>query len=227
MTDDELQWKLTLAGDVIGIAITVPGEIQKVGGYGLEIVGVKDDRGWRYKAKQYDAFEIVDATSDQNVTDGNVRIYRIEAVVGVGVAGGSGGSGEVPDLEDYATQEWVNQQQFLTQHQDISGKEDKMAIVPFTQSAAAVTVQFGYNKIGFEVNSLAITLPSVGANETNLKGLLIKFTTGANPDVSFTNNNVIFAESYEVAANSIVELNAIRDDEYWYITSQKFNTQNS
>ena len=137
---------------------------------------------------------------------------------------------KLSDLQNdllFATQQWVNEQNFLKQHQDISGKEDKIEIIPFTTSAAAITAQFGYNKIGFEVNTLAITLPTVGANETNLKGLLIKFTTGANPDVSFTNNNVIFAESYEVAANSIVELNAICDDEYWYVTSQKFNTQNS
>ena len=115
----------------------------------------------------------------------------------------------------------------MTEHQDVSGKEDKMQIVSYAQSATAITVEFGYNKIGFDVNTLAITLPTVETDVATLKGLLIKFTTGANPDISFTNNNVIFADAYDTPASSIVELNAIYDGDNWYITSQKFNAQNS
>lgn len=134
---------------------------------------------------------------------------------------------EHQSLSGYATEQWVNEQNFLKQHQDISGKEDKMQIVSYAQSATAITVEFGYNKIGFDVNTLAITLPTVETDVATLKGLLIKFTTGANPDISFTNNNVIFADAYDTPASSIVELNAIYDGDNWYITSQKFNAQNS
>ena len=134
---------------------------------------------------------------------------------------------EHQSLSGYATEQWVNDQNFLKQHQDISGKEDKMQIVSYAQSATAITVEFGYNKIGFDVNTLAITLPTVETDVATLKGLLIKFTTGANPDISFTNNNVIFADAYDTPASSIVELNAIYDGDNWYITSQKFNAQNS
>lgn len=137
---------------------------------------------------------------------------------------------KLSDLQNdllFATQQWVISQRYLTEHQDVSGKEDKMQIVSYAQSATAITVEFGYNKIGFEVNTLAITLPTVGNDVATLKGLLIKFTTGANPDISFTNNNVIFADAYDTPASSITELNAIYDGDNWYITSQKFKAQNS
>jgi hypothetical protein len=94
MTDNELHWEVVLAYGVVAIAITVPSEMQKVDGYGLVVVGEKDGRRWRYKEKPYEAFEIVDASSEQNVSEDNVRVYRIEAIVGIGLAGGSGDAGK-------------------------------------------------------------------------------------------------------------------------------------
>ena len=35
---------------------------------------------------------------------------------------------QISDLSGYATQTWVQQQGYLTQHQDISGKADKIAV---------------------------------------------------------------------------------------------------
>lgn len=34
---------------------------------------------------------------------------------------------DIPSLDDYATQTWVSNQGYLTQHQDISGKQDKLS----------------------------------------------------------------------------------------------------
>lgn len=300
MDAHDLQWNIATTDDGKAVAITIPCTSQQLGPYGLIITG-NNGSHWRYKAKPGEAFEIVDATSEQHFPDDQVRVFALSAFVGIGA--GIGGSIEqvqsdwneadetspafiqnkpnIPSLDGYATinyvnsyvnssltgyvtagyvnsyvsnqlsnyatqqwvnnqnflkehqsldgyatQQWVNEQNFLKQHQDISGKEDKMQIVSYAQSATAITVEFGYNKIGFEVNTLAITLPTVGTDVATLKGLLIKFTTGTNPNISFTNNNVIFADAYDTPASSIVELNAIYDGDNWYITSQKFNTQN-
>lgn len=280
MDAHDLQWNIATTDDGKAVAITIPCTSQQLGPYGLIITG-NNGSHWRYKAKPGEAFEIVDATSEQHIPDDQVRVFAFNAFVGIGA--GIGGSIEqvqsdwneaddtspafikhkptIPSLtgyatinyvnsyvnssltgyvtagyvnsyvnnqlSNYATQQWVNEQNFLKQHQDISSKEDKMQIVSYAQSVTAITVEFGYNKIGFEVNTLAITLPTVGNDVVTLKGLLIKFTTGANPDISFTNNNVIFADAYDTPASSIVELNAIYDGDNWYITSQKFNAQNS
>lgn len=235
-----LGWTLVTVNDRQQLAITIPSSVQQIDSYGLEVKGIVNGDKWRFKAKPGEAFKIVDTTNEQNIPDDQVRIYNMCYMIGIG-SQNQDMTGyateqwvreqhyltEHQSLSGYATEQWVNEQNFLKQHQDISGKEDKMQIVSYAQSATAITVEFGYNKIGFDVNTLAITLPTVETDVATLKGLLIKFTTGANPDISFTNNNVIFADAYDTPASSIVELNAIYDGDNWYITSQKFNAQNS
>lgn len=235
-----LGWKLVTVNDRQQLAITIPSSVQQIDSYGLEVKGIVNGDNWRFKAKPGETFNIVDTTNEQNIPDDQVRIYNMCYMIGIG-SQNQDMTGyateqwvreqhyltEHQSLSGYATEQWVNEQNFLKQHQDISGKEDKMQIVSYAQSATAITVEFGYNKIGFDVNTLAITLPTVETDVATLKGLLIKFTTGANPDISFTNNNVIFADAYDTPASSIVELNAIYDGDNWYITSQKFNAQNS
>ena len=214
-----LGWTLVTVNDRQQLAITIPSSVQQIDSCGLEVKGVVNGDNWRFKAKPGETFNIVDTTNEQNIPDDQVRIYNMCYMIGIG--------SQNQDMTGYATEQWVYDQNFLKQHQDISGKEDKMQIVSYAQSATDITVEFGYNKIGFNVNTLAITLPTVETDVATLKGLLIKFTTGANPDISFTNNNVIFADAYDTPASSIVELNAIYDGDNWYITSQKFKAQNS
>lgn len=139
-----LQWKIVTTDDGKAVAITFPCTSQLMGNYGLEIKGTKsDDSHWRYKAKPGEAFEIVDATSDQHIPDNQVRVFALTANVGIGAGMGSGGSTEqvqsdweetddtspayiqhkpeIPSLEGYATQQWVEEQRYLTQHQSLDG----------------------------------------------------------------------------------------------------------
>lgn len=109
-----LQWGVATTDDGLAIAITIPCNEQTVGIYGLEIKGTKeDDSHWRYKAKPGEAFEIVDATSDQHLPDNQVRIYAIGAVIGIG--------SQSQDMTGYATQQWVRDQGYLTEHQSFAG----------------------------------------------------------------------------------------------------------
>lgn len=110
-----LQWGVATTDDGLAIAITIPCTEQSVGIYGLEIKGTKsDDFHWRYKAKPGEAFEIVDATSDQHIPDNQVRVFSISANVGIGAGMGSGGADGKSAYEiavdngfDGSEQEWL------------------------------------------------------------------------------------------------------------------------
>lgn len=131
MEAHNLQWSVADTGDGKAIAITVPCGAQGVGGYGLEVVGeYADGSHWRYKAKAGEAFSIVDATSEQNVPDGQARVYAIHGVVGIGALAGGGETftqlqsdweqddetavdfikhkPSIPSLQGYATENYVS-----------------------------------------------------------------------------------------------------------------------
>lgn len=71
---------------------------------------------------------------------------------------------------------------YLTSHQDISGKEDKMAII--SASGTTLNAEVGkYYRYDSTVNTLTITLPTITDN-TKIQGLILNFTTGSTPAVT-------------------------------------------
>ena len=127
MDAHDLQWNIATTDDGKAVAITIPCTSQQLGPYGLVIDG-NNGSHWRYKAKPGEAFEIVDATSEQHIPDDQVRVFALSAFVGIGA--GIGGSIEqvqsdwneadetspafiqnkpnIPSLDGYATINYVN-----------------------------------------------------------------------------------------------------------------------
>ena len=123
-----LGWKLVTVNDRQELAITIPSSVQHIDSYGLEVKGVANGDNWRYKGKPGEVFEIVDATSEQRIPDDQVRVFALNAFVGIGA--GIGGSTEqvqsdwneddetspafiqhkptIPSLTGYATTNYVN-----------------------------------------------------------------------------------------------------------------------
>ena len=127
MDAHDLQWNIATTDDGMAVAITIPCTSQQLGLYGLIITG-NNGSHWRYKAKPGEAFEIVDATSEQHIPDDQVRVFALNAFVGIGA--GIGGSikqvqsdwneadetspafiqnkPNIPSLDGYATINYVN-----------------------------------------------------------------------------------------------------------------------
>jgi len=131
----------------------------------------------------------------------------------------------IQSLNGYATESWVTNQGYLTQHQDISGKEDKIGITVYTASTSSIQLQMSYNRVDFAVGTMAFTLPTVTSSDY-LQGLIVSFTTDTTPSVTVSSTNtVIYADGSdltEIEASTPYELNAIWDGVKWKITLTKF-----
>ena len=121
----------------------------------------------------------------------------------------------------FATQQWVNDQNFLKQHQDISGKENRMQIVvPNSLSFSAETGK--YYRIT-QSGTITVTLPSVQSDY--IEGFLLFFTAASDDCLHFdTQDTVLKADGYEIKAGDICEVNAVYNGDGWQITVVKFNS---
>ena len=108
-----LGWTLVTVNDRQQLAITIPSSVQQIDSYGLEVKGVVNGDNWRFKGKPGETFNIVDTTNEQNVPDDQVRIYNMCYMIGIG--------SQNQDMTGYATQQWVRDQHYLTEHQSLSG----------------------------------------------------------------------------------------------------------
>ena len=252
MEAHDLQWSVADTGDGKAIAITVPCDVQRVDCYGLEVVGQYANGGhWRYKAKAGEAFSIVDATSEQNVPDGQARVYAIHGVVGIGALAGGGetftqlqsdweqdddtavdfikNKPNIPSLAGYATRQWVQAQGFLTAHQDMSNKEDKVSIhVEETGITALSAVVGTYHVVPGTVSNLAVTLPTMTA-AAKLQGLANYLKTGSGtPDVTFTSSHdLVLPKGFAIEADTIYEFNCIFNGAAWVVAYAAFELQQS
>ena len=229
-----LGWTLVTVNDRQQLAITIPSSVQQIDSYGLEVKGIVNGDNWRFKAKPGETFNIVDTTNEQNIPDDQVRIYNMCYMIGIGSQNqdmtGYATQQWVRDqryltehqsLSGYATEQWVNEQNFLKQHQDISGKENRMQIVvPNSLSFAAETGK--YYRIT-QSDTITVTLPSVVSNY--LEGFLLFFTAAADDCLHFdTQETVLKADGYEIKAGDICEVNAVYNSSGWQITVIKFNS---
>lgn len=97
---------------------------------------------------------------------------------------------EHQSLSGYATESWVQQQGYLTQHQDISGKADKIPRVVKTAQDETVTLQPNVEYYFPEMANLAVTL-AAPTDLTILNEYHFFFTSGATSTVfSFNDGDV-------------------------------------
>ena len=120
----------------------------------------------------------------------------------------------IPSLNGYATQQWVGQQGFLTSHQDISGKEDKMILADNTAiSSNTLNANFGkYYNLGTLSAALTIVLPTPSANETKLNGFMVLLTAYQNgllPVSIPSGYSLIHSGLDELEANKTYEINFV------------------
>ena len=97
------------------------------------------------------------------------------------------------------TSDLTNDSGFLTQHQDISGKEDKITVQTMTSADVTVTLQENIFYIFPEMASLTINCPVTGM-------YAFRFTSGATPTV-LSVPGITMPDDFEVEANCIYEVN--------------------
>ena len=123
------------------------------------------------------------------------------------------------------TSDLTNNSGFLTQHQDISGKEDKITIA--TALAANSTAEFGKYYRLYLSTATTINLPAVTGSETTLKGFLIYLTvnTGGSVDWNANNNEPIVESGLSsIAEGKTYEVNAAWNGVVWAITANEFTS---
>lgn len=89
---------------------------------------------------------------------------------------------EIPSLTGYATEAWVQQQGYLTQHQDISGKADVVPRIAKTAQDTAATLDPNKLYVFPEMANLAVTL-AAPTDLAILNEYHFFFTSGATPTV--------------------------------------------
>jgi hypothetical protein len=90
-------WQMAQTSNGAAVAISIP-STQPLGAYGIEITGTRTGGGaFRWYAKPGEGFIIVDASSDNFLTD-MVRIYTITGIVGVGSSSSGDGGGATGTL---------------------------------------------------------------------------------------------------------------------------------
>lgn len=117
---------------------------------------------------------------------------------------------------------------YLTQHQDISGKEDITTIVaPINQTDATLpittlTTEIGkYYRIDVPIETLGVTLPAMGV-VTSVKTITIYLTGGTTPAVTITSadsKDVYYQDGYEIKAGKTYEVSCLYNGAAWIIAS--------
>ena len=99
-------------------------------------------------------------------------------------------------------------------------KEGKIEIVPVASGATSLNAEVGkYYSIAGTVGTLTVNLPAI-SNATTLSILLLSFTTGAAPNVTFVasgGKTIAYFEGYSIAADKSYELNIIYNGTKWIV----------
>ena len=123
---------------------------------------------------------------------------------------------------------------YLTQHQDISGKENVTTIVAPVDTTDAtlpittLTCEVGkYYRIDVAVDTLGITLPAM-TDLTTVRTVVIYLTGGTTPAVTITSadsKDVYYQDGFEIKANSTYEINALFNGVAWIVAAAKINVE--
>ena len=115
---------------------------------------------------------------------------------------------------------FTNDAGYLTSHQDISGKEDKVGIV--SASGTTLTAEVGKYYTLSNVGTLAITLPTIAAGTTKVQTVTFYIAAGSTPAVTFTStHSIYYSDGFEIAADSTYEVSAAYNGIAWVVASVK------
>ena len=117
---------------------------------------------------------------------------------------------------------FTNDAGYLTSHQDISGKEDK--IIGEDSASSTLTASFGkYYRFTTAADSFTINLPATGQD---VQAIMFWVPTGTGtPQITFNPNNseaVYHMSDYSLEASAFYEVNALWNGAAWVITYNKF-----
>jgi hypothetical protein len=141
-------------------------------------------------------------------------------------------SGSYNDLSDKPTiptvptnvSAFTNDAGYLTSHQDISGKEDKVDIV--SASGATLSAEVGKYYTLSSVGTLAITLPTIASGTTTLQTVTFYIEAGSSPAVTFTSAqavSIIKSDGFAIEANGVYEVSAAWNGKGWIIAQLKLD----
>ena len=115
---------------------------------------------------------------------------------------------------------FTNDAGYLTAHQDISGKEDKVDIV--SAGGATLSAQVGKYYTLSSVGTLAITLPTIASGTTKVQTVTFYISAGSSPAVTFTStHSIYYSDGFEIAASSTYEVSAAYNGIAWVVASVK------
>lgn len=151
-------------------------------------------------------------------------------------------SGSYNDLTDKPTiptvptnvSAFTNDAGYLTQHQDISGKEDVTTIVvpvnttDATLPITTLTTEVGkYYRLDVAVETLTVTLPAI-TDLTTVRTVVIYLTGGTIPSITIStadSKDVYFQDGFEIKANSTYEINCLFNGVAWIVAAVKINVE--
>lgn len=118
---------------------------------------------------------------------------------------------------------FTNDAGYLTQHQDISGKEDRLAVAATTATALTAVVST-YYRFTAAVGTLAVTLPTV-ADTSHTASVVLYLTTSATPSVTFTSSHpVLYQDGFQLDASKTYEINCLFNGAAWVLMAAEINT---
>lgn len=115
---------------------------------------------------------------------------------------------------------------YLTQHQDISGKEDMMTIVSVPEGTTILSAEVGkYYAFADAVENTSITLPSP-TNATKVRTIVFYLTIGATPAITFSSAIPIYCHNgFQLEVGKTYEVNALFNGTAWIIASVEIVVQ--
>lgn len=123
---------------------------------------------------------------------------------------------------------FVNDAGYLTAHQDISGKEDKMLIDARNTSVSALVAEVNkYYRMDVPAETLAVTLPTI-SDATSVKSIVFYMTGGTTPAITFTStHDVYYSNGFGIESGKTYEVNALYNGVAWVVASVEIVTSNS
>lgn len=118
----------------------------------------------------------------------------------------------------------VDTSTYLTSHQDISGKEDKVSVG--TISGTSLSASIGTYYVGSSVGTLAVTLPTI-SDATHIASVVLNIATGSSPSVTFTAASgvtISYSKDFSIDASTEYEVNCLWQGTKWIIMAMEVET---
>jgi hypothetical protein len=117
-----------------------------------------------------------------------------------------------------------NDMGYLTSHQDISGKEDRVSVG--TISGTSLSASVGTYYVGSSVGTLAVTLPTV-SDATHIASVVLNMAMGTSPSVTFTAASgvaISYSKDFALEASKEYEVNCLWQGTKWIIMATEVET---